>query len=261
MNVQLKKQHPSTYIPITNHFSTSRQTSYYPGSHGAKRNVIRTRIYNELSPHRDCLGNGSNGQTSGGATPSASQASLSFTSLLSPPSSSVVVKRGPCFLTEKQIQAFETECLREFLRISCFEHKTKDWVRSKINSLPGLQEPLLATARRQTCVVRACHTPRQPLQIHSTGHLGGWATPLSAEETLDGQYQRVDNPCPCQNCLQGPPAGKTGRGSLPTRPSTTACNCPKKLVVGFLRPVSLVGLPPDEILPNNGDSDWRRVAV
>ena len=27
------------------------------------------------------------------------------------------------------------------------------------------------------------------------------------------------HPCPCQNCLQGPPAGKTGRGSLLNRPS------------------------------------------
>ena len=31
-----------------------------------------------------------------------------------------------------------------------------------------------------------------PLQNHSSGHLGGWATPRSAEEILGGQYQRVD---------------------------------------------------------------------
>ena len=44
----------------------------------------------------------------------------------------------------------------------------------------------------ETCMARACHTPRQPLQSHPSGHLGGWATPWSAEEKLDGQHQRVD---------------------------------------------------------------------
>ena len=34
----------------------------------------------------------------------------------------------------------------------------------------------------------ACHTPQQPLQNHSSGHLGRWATLWSAEEMLDGQY-------------------------------------------------------------------------
>ena len=29
---------------------------------------------------------------------------------------------------------------------------------------------------------------------HPPGHLGGWATPWSAEEMLDGQHQRVDIP-------------------------------------------------------------------
>ena len=56
----------------------------------------------------------------------------------------------------------------------------------------------------ETCMVRACHTPRQPLQNHHSGHLGGWATPWSAEEMLDGQHPRCGHPCPCQNCSQGP---------------------------------------------------------
>ena len=34
-----------------------------------------------------------------------------------------------------------------------------------------------------------CHTPRQHLQSCPSGHLGGWATPWSAEEMLDGQRQ------------------------------------------------------------------------
>ena len=42
-------------------------------------------------------------------------------------------------------------------------------------------------------MVQACHTPgQQRLQNHLPGHLGGWATPWSTEEMLDGQHQRVD---------------------------------------------------------------------
>ena len=29
----------------------------------------------------------------------------------------------------------------------------------------------------ETCMVRACHTLRQPLHTHPSGHLGGWMTP------------------------------------------------------------------------------------
>ena len=44
-------------------------------------------------------------------------------------------------------------------------------------------------------MVRACHAPRQLLQNHPSGHLGGWATPRSAEEMpADGQDQTVDVP-------------------------------------------------------------------
>ena len=75
-------------------------------------------------------------------------------SLLSPLSSSMAVKHGPRLLTlkkrkEKRIEAFETRCTRKLLRISYLEHMTKDWVRSKINSLVGPQEPLLSTVNRR----------------------------------------------------------------------------------------------------------------
>ena len=50
--------------------------------------------------------------------------------------------------SEKRIQAFETKCPRKLLLISDVEHKTNDWVRSKINFLVDLQEPLLATVKR-----------------------------------------------------------------------------------------------------------------
>ena len=38
---------------------------------------------------------------------------------------------------------------------------------------------------------------------------------------LDEQHQKVEHPCPCQNCAQGPPAEKTERGSLLNRTSGT----------------------------------------
>ena len=84
------------------------------------------------------------------------------------------------FLTDWQnrIQAFDSKCQRKFLRIPYLKHKTNDWVRSKTSFLLGPQERLLATVKRRNfCMVRACHTPRQPLQFHSLGHLGGWASP------------------------------------------------------------------------------------
>ena len=47
------------------------------------------------------------------------------------------------------IQTFEIKSLRKLLRISYLEHKTNDWVRSKINFFVGPQEPLLVTAKRR----------------------------------------------------------------------------------------------------------------
>ena len=103
-----------------------------------------------------------------------------------------------------EVQAIETKCLRKLLRISYLEHKTIDWVRSKINLLVGLQEPVLVNFQdTKTCKVRACHTPRQRLQNHPSRHLAGWATPWAAEEMLDGQHQRVDIPAKARSAHKG----------------------------------------------------------
>ena len=53
--------------------------------------------------------------------------------------------------SEKWNQAFETKYLRKLPSIFYLEHKTSDWVRSKINFLVGAQdqEPLLTTAKRR----------------------------------------------------------------------------------------------------------------
>ena len=52
-------------------------------------------------------------------------------------------------------------------------------------------------------MVRACHTPREPLENHPSGHLEVWATPWSAEETLEGQHQRVDIPAHARTSHKG----------------------------------------------------------
>ena len=74
----------------------------------------------------------------------------------------------------------------------------------------------------KTFMIRACHTPRQPLQNHPSRHLGGWATPWSPEEILDGQHQRVDIPAHARTARKGLLQRRPGRGSplnrLPSPP-------------------------------------------
>ena len=55
----------------------------------------------------------------------------------------------------------------------------------------------------KVCMVRACHTPRQPLQNHPPRHLGGLATLWSAEDQLDGQHQRMNIPCHARTAHKG----------------------------------------------------------
>ena len=68
----------------------------------------------------------------------------------------------------------------------------------------------------ETGMVRACHTPQQPLQNHSSGHLGGWVV---GRGNAGWTTSKSGHSCWCQNCLQGPPTEETGRGSLLNYPS------------------------------------------
>ena len=83
----------------------------------------------------------------------------------------------------KKESGFDTKSLRKLLRISYLDHKTNDRVRSKINFHVGPQESLLVTVEEtETRMVRACRAPRQSLQNHPSGHLGGWVTPWPSEK-------------------------------------------------------------------------------
>ena len=65
----------------------------------------------------------------------------------------------------------------------------------------------------------ACHTPRQPLQKPS--YRGAWrmGDAVVGRGKSGWTTSKSGNPCSYQNCLQGPPAEKTGRGSVLNRPS------------------------------------------
>ena len=80
---------------------------------------------------------------------------------------------------KKRIPAFETKCLRKLFGISYLEHKTCDWVRSKINFLDP-QEPLLASVNRQKLAWFGhvnCHGSLSQTILQGTlegGHCYGW---------------------------------------------------------------------------------------
>ena len=71
----------------------------------------------------------------------------------------------------------------------------------------------------ETCMVRARHTPRQPLQNHPSGHLGRVGDAVVGIRNAGRTTLKSGHPCPCKNSSQGPHAEKTGRGSLLNRPS------------------------------------------
>ena len=123
-------------------------------------------------------------RTSGSTTPSARQASSSFTGLQSPPSYSVAVKHRPCLLTPKKGsgQTFAGKCVGELLHTSYFEHRTNHWVESKINFPVGPQAFLLTTVKRwKLAWFRnvTCHNSLSKIILH----VGGWA------RMEDGQQQ------------------------------------------------------------------------
>ena len=98
---------------------------------------------------------------------------------------------------KRRIQAFETKCMRKLLLSPT----------SSRDQRPGVEQDQLPCGstgtssgnyqETETCMVRACHTPRQPLLQ------GGWATPWSVEEMLDRQHQKVDIPANARTAHKG----------------------------------------------------------
>ena len=94
-----------------------------------------------------------------------------------------------CWL-KKRMLAFNTKCMRKLLLLGAQDQR----LGAGQDQLPCGSTGTSSSScqETETYMVRACHTPRQPLQNHLSGHLVGWATPWSVEVMLNGQHQRVD---------------------------------------------------------------------
>ena len=130
----------------------------------------------------------------------------------------MAVGHGPCLMTDKRIQGFQTKCLRKLVCISYLEHKINNWVRSKVNFLVGPQEPLVVVVKRRTLAWLG--------MSHATtaSPKPSFRAPWRVDDAMVGRgnagwISSKSDPCPCQNCWQGPLAEKTGTGSLLNGPS------------------------------------------
>ena len=101
---------------------------------------------------------------------------------------------------KKRIQAFETKCLRKLLRTSYLEHKTDDWVRSKISFLVGPQEPLLATVKRRKLAWFRHVTGHNSLS--RTFFRAPWrvGNAMVSRENFEWTTSKSGHSCPRQNC-------------------------------------------------------------
>ena len=95
---------------------------------------------------------------------------------------------------------------------------TNNWVQSKINFLVGPQEPLLATVKRWK-LAWFRHTTRHD-GLSKTILRAPWRVgyAIVGRANVGWKMSKGGQPCLCQNFSQGPPAEKTGRGSLLNRP-------------------------------------------
>ena len=159
--------------------------------------------------HQDRLSNGSSGQSKQDLLKQHHKLRKQVNSIL-------FYVREHCLLTTRRgSRLSKPKCLRKRLRIAYLEHKTNDWVRGKMHFLVGPQHPLLAALKRQTWFGHVTHNDslsktifRAPWRVGDAvvgrGN-AGWTTSKSGHQS------------PCQKSSQGPPAEKTGRGSLLNR--------------------------------------------
>ena len=95
--------------------------------------------------------------------------------------------------------------MRKLLCVSCLEHKTNDWVRSKINFLAGSQELILTTAKRKKLSYVghvACHDNLSITILQGTLE-GGRRRGRQKKSMLDEQHQRVDIPIDARPAQRG----------------------------------------------------------
>ena len=116
----------------------------------------------------------------------------------------MAVRHQPCLLTlKKGIQAFETKLLRKLLCISYLEHKSNDWMWSKVKFLVGPHEHFLVLSRHSNLHGLSMSHTMTASQKHPSGHLGGRVMPRLAQAMLVGQHQRVDIPAHARTAHKG----------------------------------------------------------
>ena len=155
-------------------------------------------------------------QTGSGEAIPDSEASSSCTGILQSPSSSMAVRHGPCFLSEKRTQAFRIECLRKLLHISYLQQKTNNWVRSKINFFVGPEKPHLATVtRRKLAWFRhvTCHDSLSKITLHSPLESRLWLLKAMAELHSTGSCCRKDWKRLCAESSVMSPDDSIGQGT------------------------------------------------
>ena len=114
------------------------------------------------------------------------------------------VKHGLCLLTLKKDPGFQNQ-VHEETSPYLLPGAQDQWLGAEQDQLPCGSTGTSSGNHQETeiCIVRACQAPQQPLKNHPSGHLGGWATPWSAEEMLHGQHQRVDIPAHARTAHNG----------------------------------------------------------
>ena len=136
-------------------------------------------------------------------------------SLLSPPSSSIAAKHGPCLVAEEKDPGFRNQVSEEtslhlLLGAWCGArstplsiHRNLFWQLSRDGNLNSLGMSRITTA-----------SPKLSFRAH-------WRVgdAMVGRRNAVWTTSKSGHSCPCQNCLQGPPAEKTGRGPLLNCPS------------------------------------------
>ena len=145
------------------------------------------------------------------------------------------VKHGPCLLIrKKKIQAFETMCMGNF-SVSptwstrpttwCGARSTFLWVHRNLFWQLSRDRNLHGSGMSHATKASPKLSLRAPWRVGNTvasGENAGWTSSKSGQ------------PCPCQKCSRGPPAERTGKGSVLNRP---AC-------------------PPDDPIGQGTEVDW-----
>ena len=105
-------------------------------------------------------------------------------------------------------QAFETKSLGNFSATLTWSKDQR--LGAKKDKLPcGSTGTSSGNCQEtETCMIRPCHTLRQPLQNHPSWHLGGLGEDVVGRGNAGWTTSKSGQAFPCQNCLQLPPAEK-----------------------------------------------------